>query len=100
MGVGMVPMVMVVSMRMLMAMVVMMTVAHRNWDAIGLTDPRAFLFTESTGFRKALNVVMVTGLVKSHFLLKAQHLSSVFAERAVHCSLSAHPLLNPLQEGV
>ena len=104
MGVGIVPMVMVVSMRMLMAMVVMMvvmmTVAHRNWDAIGLTDPRAFLFTESTGFRKALNVVMVTGLVKSHFLLKAQHLSPVFAEGAIHCSLSAHHLLNPLQEGV
>ena len=100
MGVGMVPMVMVVSMSMLMDMVMMMTVAHRNWDAIGLTNPRAFLFTEGTGFRKALNVVMVTGLVKSHFLLKAQHLSPVFAEGAIHCSLSAHHLLNPLQEGV
>ena len=100
MRVGMVPMVMVVSMSMLMDMVMMMTVAHRNWDAIGLTNPRAFLFTESTGFRKALNVVMVTGLVKSHFLLKAQHLSPVFAEGAIHCSLSAHHLLNPLQEGV
>ena len=70
MGVGMVPMVVVV--------MVVVTMAYRNRDAIGLTNPCAFLFTESTGFREPLNVVMVTGLIKSNFLLKAQHLSSVF----------------------
>ena len=52
MGVGMVPMVVVV--------MVVVTMAYRNRDAIGLTNPCAFLFTESTGFREPLNVVMVT----------------------------------------
>ena len=68
MGIGMVAMV----------VMVVMTSTHRNRDSIGLTGARAFLRTQSAGFREPLNVVMVTGLVKSNFLLKAQHLSSVF----------------------
>ena len=62
MGVRVVPMVMAV-MVMLMGMVVMVASADRNRDAVGLANPRAFLFTESTRFREPLNVVMVTGLV-------------------------------------
>ena len=90
----------VLVMLMAVVMIVMVPSAHWNRDAVGLTDTRAFPFAECTGFREPLYVVMVTGLIKSHFLLKAQDLSPVFAERAVHCGFSAHHFLNPLQERV
>ena len=43
---------------------------------------------------------MVTGLIQSDFLLKPQHLSSVLAKGAIHCSFPAQHLLHPLNKGV
>ena len=90
MGIGMVAMV----------VMVVMTSAHRNRDSIGLTFTRAFPLTECAGFCEPLNVMMVTGLVQSHLLFKAQHLRPVFTQRAVHGGFTTHHLLNPLQESV
>ena len=57
MGVGMMPMVMAV---MVMLMVVRVDTAHRDWNAVGLTNSGALPFTKSASFRKPLDVVVMT----------------------------------------
>ena len=68
MGVGMMPMVMAVMFMALMVMavtvgmlmVVRVDTAHRDWNAIGLTNSGALPFTKSASFRKPLDVVVMT----------------------------------------
>lgn len=68
MGVGMMPMVMAVMFMALMVMavtvgmlmVVRVDTAHRDWNAVGLTNSGALPFTKSASFRKPLDVVVMT----------------------------------------
>ena len=63
MGVGMMPMVMAVifmAVTVGMLMVVRVDTAHRDWNAIGLTNSGALSFTKSASFRKPLDVVVMT----------------------------------------
>ena len=68
MGVGMMPMVMAVMFMALivmavtvgMLMVVRVDTAHRDWNAVGLTNSGALPFTKSASFRKPLDVVVMT----------------------------------------
>ena len=68
MGVGMMPMVMAVMFMALMVMavtvgmlmVVKVDTAHRDWNAVGLTNSGALPFTKSASFRKPLDVVVMT----------------------------------------
>ena len=68
MGVGMMPMVLTVMFMALMVMavtvgmlmVVRVDTAHRDWNAVGLTNSGALPFTKSASFRKPLDVVVMT----------------------------------------
>ena len=68
MGVGMMPMVMAVMFMALMVMavtvgmlmVVRVDTAHRDWNAVGLTNSSAFPFTKGASFCKPLDVVVMT----------------------------------------
>ena len=63
MGVGMMPMVMAVifmAVTVSMLMVVRVDTAHRDWNAVGLTNSGALPFTKSASFRKPLDVVVMT----------------------------------------
>ena len=100
MGIGMVPVVMAVPMVMTVVVMMVMRAAERNRGSIGLTGTRAFAHAEIAGLGQTLNMVMVTGLFEADLLFKTQHLSPVFAERAVHCDVTSQHLLNPLQKRV
>ena len=43
-----------------MLMVVRVDTAHRDWNAVGLTNSGALPFTKSASFRKPLDVVVMT----------------------------------------
>ena len=63
MGVGMMPMVMAVMVMAVtvgMLMVVRVDTAHRDWNAVGLTNSGAFPFTKGASFCKPLDVVVMT----------------------------------------
>ncbi len=63
MGVGMMPMVMAVMVMAVtvgMLMVVRVDTAHRDWNAVGLTNSSAFPFTKGASFCKPLDVVVMT----------------------------------------
>ena len=91
----------VVAVTVLVGMVVMVVVvAQGNRDAIGLTGTGALELAEGAALDQALDVVVVALLGSPDLGLKAQDLSAVLAERAVHLGLAAHDLLNPLLKGV
>jgi hypothetical protein len=83
-----------------MVVVVMVVVAQGNRDAIGLTGTGALELAEGAALDQALDVVVVALLGSPDLGLKAQDLSAVLAERAVHLGLAAHDLLDPLLKGV
>ena len=74
--------------------------AHWNRHAIGLAGTGALALTEVTAVGEPFNVVMVAVLGRPNLSLKAQHLGSVFAERAIHVGVTAHHLRHPLHKGV
>ena len=100
MGIGGV-MVRMIRFTMLMAvlMAIFMAVSLKR-NTIGLAGPCAFQLAERAAFSESLHVMVVTFLDPSHILFKAQHLSSVLAEGAIHCSISTEHFLHPLLEGV
>ena len=90
---------MVVTMVMVMPTVVMVPVmVHRDRDAIGLTRSRALQLAEHAAFGQTLHMVVMTLLSTSDVLLKAKHLSPVFAQRTIHGCIPANDLVNPLSE--
>jgi hypothetical protein len=74
---GVVAVVVVVGMD--LAVAVGMAGAEGQGHAIGLASPRALPFAEVAAFDQAFHMMVVALLGQAHLLLKAQHLSPVFA---------------------
>jgi hypothetical protein len=85
--------------RLAMLMAVSMAMSPRR-DSIRLASACAFEFAERAALSQSLDVMVVTFLGPSYILFKAQHLSSVLAEGAIHCGVSTEHLLHPLSECV
>ena len=85
--------------RLTVLMAVCMAMSPRR-DTIGLAGSCAFQLAERAAFSQSLDVMVVTFLGPSYILFKAQHLSSVLAEGAIHCGISTEHLVHPLSEGV
>jgi hypothetical protein len=77
----------IVGMRVVVGMAVVVAVAgavgmagaEGQGHAIGLASPRALPFAEVAAFDQAFHMMVVALLGQAHLLLKAQHLSPVFA---------------------
>ena len=69
-------------------------------STIGLAGPRAFQLAERAALSQSLDVMVVTFLGPPYILFKAQHLSSVLAEGAIHGGVSTEHLVHPLSECV
>mgnify|MGYP004157728671 CR=1 FL=1 len=91
---------MIVGVVVVMGGTVMVSAPQRNRDAIGLTSSCALALTQFTAIRQALHMVVVALLGKPNLILKAEHLGSVLAKRAIHGRFTAQHLFNALDKGV
>ena len=76
---GLMGMAVIVGMAVVVAVAVGMAGAEGQGHAIGLASPRALPFAEVAAFDQAFHMMVVALLGQAHLLLKAQHLSPVFA---------------------
>ena len=81
-------------------MVMVMVMLMGDGNTIRLAGPCAFPFTQRAAFGQPFHVVVVALLDSADILLKAQHLSPVLAQGAVHGGIASENLLHPLFERV
>ena len=99
-GIGVVVMLVIrLTVLMTVLMAVCMAMSPRR-DSIRLASTSAFELAERAALSQSLDVMVVTFLGPSYILFKAQHLSSVLAEGAIHCGVSTEHLVHPLSECV
>jgi hypothetical protein len=73
--------------------------AQGQGNTIGLAGPCALPLAEGAALHQAFHVVMVAVLGGTHFLLEAEHLGSVLAQRTVHVGVATKHIGHPLPEG-